>query len=412
MSVKTHSHKSGMVPLAIKWTLIMKTLWVLIAVTLMLGLPAATRADDAQLAFGGDQYEAGQTIDIATPVQRDAFAAGSDVTLTAPVSGDAHLAGFNVDVSSEVGSDLYAAGFSVKVTAAVGGDVTAAGHDVTLKSTAPITGNVRLAGSSVLIGTNVGGSALVTAQSATLEAPIAGDFSFYGENLTFGPGARVDGTLKIRAPKQIEVPASVASADQVLFELRATPDYMSAAGETAGTVVGRFWPVFWTIAAWWLVLLVLGAALIAFMPQAVKALQVASEKGPLHKLGLGILAFASVLGLVPVVAMTIIGILLLPFVLVFAVVACSLAYLAGTFLIGLRIASAFVAVDTNLKRLGVLAIALIAAAVIAMIPFLGWLMTLGILIFGFGTAAVVVMARWTPGDATRLGAVPLPTAGA
>jgi hypothetical protein len=289
--------------------------------------------------------------------------------------------------------------------------VTAAGHDVTLKSTAPISGNVRLAGSSVLVGTSIGGSALVTAQSATLDAPITGDFSFYGENLTFGPGARVDGKLEIRAPKQIEVPASVASADRVLFELRAAPDYMSAAGETAGTVVSRFWPVFWTIAAWWLVLLVVGAALIALMPRTINGLQLASEKRPFRNLGLGILAFASVLGLVPVVAMTIIGILLLPFVLVFVVLACSLAYLAGTFFIGLRIASAFVTIDTNLKRLVVLAIALIAAAAIGVIPFLGWLATLGILLFGFGSTAVVVMVRWTSSDAARLGAAPLPTAG-
>jgi hypothetical protein len=113
-----------------------------------------------------------------------------------------------------------------------------------------------------------------------------------------------------------------------------------------------------------------------------------------------------------VVAMTIIGILLLPFVLVFVIVACSLAYLIGAFLIGIRIASAFVAVDTNLNRLGVLAIALIVAAAIGMIPIVGWLTTLGIVLFGFGSAAVVIMVRWTSRDAARLGAAPPPSVGA
>lgn len=379
----------------------MKRLTQLLAVGALLGI-SAVQADDAALTFGGDQFIAGQVTSISAPVQHDAFAVGNDVTLSAPVSGDAHLAGYDVDINADVSGDIYAAGFSVNVTGGVGGDLTAAGNTVTVRSATAVTGNARLAGATVVLGAPVGGFALVTAQSLTLDEPVSGDFSFYGENLTFGPGARVEGMLEIRAPKEIAVPASVAAADRVNFELLDSPDYVSEAGKTAGNVVGRFWPVFWTVAAWWLLLFLVGAALIALLPRAVSALQVASEKRPFRNLGLGILAFAAVLGLVPVVAMTLIGILLLPFVLIFAVIACSLAYLAGAFLVGLRITSAFVAVDTNLKRLGVLAIALIAAALVGMIPLVGWLITLAIVIFGFGTATIVTMVRWSARDASRL----------
>jgi cytoskeletal protein CcmA (bactofilin family) len=379
----------------------MKTLTQLVVFGAFL-FASSVQADEASLTFGGDQFAAGQVTSIGAPVQHDAFAMGSDVTLSAPVSGDAHLAGYDVDVDADVSGDIYAAGFTVNVTGAVGGDLTAAGNTVIVRSGTAVTGNVRLAGATVVLGTPVGGSALVTAQSLTLDVPVSGDFSFYGETLTFGPGARVDGVLEIRAPKEIAVPASVASADRVRFELLDSPDYVSEAGKTAGSVVGRFWPVFWTIAAWWLFLFLVGASLIALAPRAVSALQVASEKRPFRNLGLGMLAFAAVLGLVPVVAMTIIGILLLPFLLVFAVMACSLAYLVGAFLIGLRIATAFVTVDTNLKRLGVLAVSLIAAALIGMIPVVGWLVTLGVLLFGFGAAAIVTMVRWSARDADRL----------
>lgn len=379
----------------------MKKLTQLLVFGVLLGVPAV-QADDAALTFGGDQFAAGQVTSISAPVQHDAFAVGNDVTLSGPVAGDAHLAGYDVDVNADVSGDIYAAGFSVNVTGGVGGDITAAGNTVTVQSATAVTGNVRLAGATVVLGAPVGGSALVTAQSLTLNVPVSGDFSFYGETLTFGPDARVDGALEIRAPREIAVPASVASADRVRFELLDSPDYVSEAGKTAGNVVGRFWPVFWTIAAWWLLLFLAGAGLIALLPRAVSALQVASERRPFRNLGLGILAFAAVLGLVPVVAMTIIGILLLPFVLIFALIACSLAYLAGAFLIGLRIASAFVTIDTNLKRLGVLAIALIAAALVGMVPFVGWLITLAIVIFGFGTATIVTMVRWSARDASRL----------
>ena len=379
-----------------------KTLLPTLAFALLAASTQAARADESRLTFGADQFAAGQVISIATPVQGDAFALGSDVTLSGAVSGDAHLAGYDVDVDADVAGDVYAAGFSVNVTGAVGSDLTAAANTIAIEPTGPVSGNARLAGATVTLGAPVGGSALITAQSFTLDATVAGDFSFYGENLTFGPGARVDGSLEIRAPKQITVPDTVASADRVRFELLASPDYVSEAGKTAGGVVGRFWPVFWTVAAWWLALVLVGAGLIALLPASVAALQTAAERRPFRNLGLGILAFAAVLGLVPVVAMTVVGILLLPFVLIFAVVACSLAYLAGTFLIGLRISSAFVSVDSNLKRLGVLAISLIAAALLGMIPFLGWLFTLLILVFGFGAATVAVLGHWSARDAARL----------
>lgn len=381
----------------------MKTLLPALVVGLLAAPCPIAWADEAKLTFGGDQFAAGQVTSIATPVQHDAFEVGNDVTLAGTVSGDAHLAGYDVDVDADVAGDVYAAGFSVSVTGSVGSDLTAAANTITVKETAPITGNARLAGATVTLGAPVAGSALVTAQTFTLDAAVSGDLSFYGENLVFGPGARVDGTVQIRAPKEITVPGTVASADRVRFELLDSPDYVSEAGKTAGGVVGRFWPVFWTVAAWWLVLVLVGAGLIALLPKSVAALQAAAERRPFRNLGLGLLAFAAVLGLVPVMAMTVVGILLLPFVVIFAVVACSLAFLGGAFLIGVRIATAFVSVDTNLKRLGVLAISLIAATLLGMIPFLGWLVTLLILIFGFGAASVAVIGHWAARDAGRLG---------
>ncbi|UJW85660.1 hypothetical protein [Devosia sp. SL43] len=381
----------------------MKPLHSLLVAGLLFGSYSLAQADEAKLTFGGDQFTAGQVATIAEPVQRDAFVVGNDVTLSGPVLGDAHLAGYDVDVNADVSGDVYAAGFSVSINGAVGSDLTAAANTVTVLTTAPVSGNARLAGATVVLGAPVGGSALISAQSLTLDAVVSGDFSFYGETLTFGPGARVDGILDIRAPKEITVPASVASADRVRFELLDSPDYVSEAGKTAGSVVGRFWPVFWTLAAWWLVLVLVGAGLIALLPKTVSALQVAAENRPFRNLGLGILAFAAILGLVPVLAMTIVGILLVPLVIVFAIVACSLAYLGGAFLIGLRIASAFVTVDTNLKRLGVLAVALIASALVGMIPFVGWLVTLMILFFGFGAATVVTIGRWSAREAAHPG---------
>ena len=66
---------------------------------------------------------------------------------------------------------------------------------MTVRSTSPVSDNVRLAGGTVILATPVAGSALVTAKDFMLDQAVEGDFSFYGETPTFGPAARVFGML-------------------------------------------------------------------------------------------------------------------------------------------------------------------------------------------------------------------------
>ncbi len=360
-------------------------------------------AQPASLSFGGDQYGAGQNVSINAAVERDAFMAGNDVTLTGPVTGDAHLAGFDVNASAPVAGDVYAVGFSVDVTEAVGGDVTAAGNNVTLRSGATIGGNARLAGATVTIAMPVAGAAIITAQSLVLEAPITGDVAFYGETITFGSGARVDGNFSIHAPNEIAVPATVASADRVSFTQATRPDYVQEAGRTATeTVMRRFWPDLWGAALGWLVLIVVGAALIAFMPRGLARMQLVSERRPFRNFGVGILALAALIGLIPLIAITIIGLLALPVVLIVVGILMALGYLLGTYFTGLRIARAFMVIDTNVKRILVLTAALVLTGLLAMVPILGGLIVVVLTIFGLGVMTVVLMVRWSKGDAERL----------
>lgn len=381
----------------------MRRLLVLLA---LLALPAVCLADEPRLDFGGDQYAAGQRPAITAPVRQDAFLAGNDVTLSGAVAGSAHLFGMNVASGGEVGGDLYAAGFTVNVTAPVKGSVSAAGNSLAIRAPATIGGNLRLAGSSVTLAAPVAGAALVAAQTLALDAPVTEDLSFYGETLTFGPGARVGGMLSIQAPKPIEVPASVAPADRVRYTEMASPDYVSRAGNTASGVVGSFLPALWAAAIWWLLLFLVGLGFITLAPRVMAALDRASVTRPFRNFGLGVLAFASLLGLVPVVALTLVGILLLPVVLLFIVLACSLGYLSGTYFVGLRIAGALTRIDTNPRRIAVLAAALVVAGLLGMVPFLGWLIGLVLLIFGLGVIAVAMMDGWAARDAARRSLAP------
>lgn len=375
-------------------------------VTALLLIPMPASAQDARstaLSFGGDQFAAGQNVTVAGTVERDAFMAGNNVTLGAPVGGDAHLAGFDVNVTAPVTGNAYAIGFSVDVTAGVSGDLTAAANSIAVRATAPVGGNARLAGQSVTLAAPISGAALITAQNLNLDAPIMGDLRFYGESITFGAAAQVSGTVEIYAPNAIDVPTSVAAADRVTFTQFTSPDYVQEAGRTAAeTVVRRFWPAFWAAALGWLALFVIGVALIAFAPRWLERMRIISEKRPFRNFGVGVLALAALLGLVPLVAITIIGLLAMPILLLFVGIMCLLGYLLGTYFVGLRIASAFTQVTTNAIRAAVLAVSLLVAGLLAMIPIAGWLLSLLLVIFGLGVMSVVLMVRWSARDAERL----------
>jgi cytoskeletal protein CcmA (bactofilin family) len=371
----------------------MRRLLPVLAVAALAAAILPAFAQEATIELGGDHYAAGQTIRATAPMPRDALMAGYDVTLDQPVGGDAHLAGFSVAVPTTVSGDLYAAGFNVNISGAVDGDITAFGNSVTVQAPAPVGGNVRLGGAAVVLGGPVAGSALVSARSLNLSSVISGDLTFFGETVTFAPGATVAGTVSINAPNPIAVPGNVAPPERVLYQQVQIPDYATEAGRTAEQAVKGVWPAVWGTALWSLFLFIVAAVLIALLPRTAQALKAAADNRPMRLLGVGFLTFAATLGLVPVTAMTLIGIFLLPVVLVLVAVAWSLAYLAGVYLIGLRVARSFVTIDTKGKELGILAISLVAVAVVGMIPVIGWLLTLAVAIAGFGAAGLAIFAR-------------------
>jgi len=366
-------------------------------------------ADETKLSFGGDEFVAGQSATINQPtIARDAFLAGYDVALNGVVQGNAHFGGFNVRDDAQVKGDVYAVGFTINIAGPTGGDLTAMGNTLNVAAAAPVSGNARLAGGLVTLSAPVSGSALVTARNLTLDGPITGDFSFFGDTISFGPNARVDGKVSIQAPAEIAVPASVAAADRVSFQPLAAPDYASQAGKTAEHVVNSFWPAVWATGIWWLLLFVVGLAFLALSPRLIEAMRSVSATKPFGTLGLGFLAFASVIGLVPITALTIIGLLVTPFFILFAVIMCALSYLAGAYLLGSLLIGMLAPLDSTAKRALALAASIVTAGLLGMVPVAGWLITLLLVVFGFGAIGQVTLGRWTR-RGTPPPSEPLPT---
>lgn len=362
-------------------------------------------ADQQSVTFGGDTYAAGQDMTISSPVQRDAFGAGSSVVLAAPVAQDAHLAGLDVQSNSDVGGNLYAFGFSVSIGGTVKGDITAFGNTVSVHTT-ELSGNIRVAAANFTLDGAANGSVLVTAGSATVNAPIKGDLSFFGRTLTFGPNASVAGQVLVHAPASIPVPSSVAPADRVVYAQLTSPEYPTQAGQTAEMVAKGFLVTLWALAVWWVLLVVVGTGFIALIPNLVAKLEMLGAIRPARRFGLGLLALACTVGLVPVAALTVIGLLLIPFVLIVVAITCSLAYIAGAYLIALAIGRRVTTIATTARRIVVLALALVVSGALGTIPFFGWLFGVCVATYGFGVIAALIITSWSADDRDRLKTTP------
>ncbi|WP_422072995.1 hypothetical protein [Tranquillimonas rosea] len=375
-----------------------------LVLSVLCALLVATAARADRFSAGEDVYLSGSDADGTEQAARDLFAAGFGVRVGAPVGADAHLAGFSVTVSEPVEGNLYAVGSSLRLAAPIGADATVAGFSVETESEGRIDGNARLSGGTVRVGGPVAGALVLSGGDVTLDAPVSGDVWIAAGSLRFESGARIDGTLRYAAPSRVEVPDTVIAASDVTYvpldvgEGRETAERWTRDMPTPGPfafVAG--------VATTLGFLLVLGTVLIAFMPVTVQALRQRAAGRPGLSLLMGVLGLSALFGLVPVSALTIVGLPLIPLVLLALVLAWTLGYLLGVYSVAMRVVDAF-REGTAPQGMAVRVLALLAGLVVAVllnfVPFLGWMLNVAVVLLGLGaiTAALgEALLRGRPG---------------
>lgn len=347
----------------------------------------ALAEDNERFSFAGDEMAGGNDLAFTTQIAGDIFAAGNNISITAPTGGDIHATGFSIQIRGDVAGNVYAMGPSIAISGRVGADVLLGGNTITLEGNSGIAGNVRAAGNSITIATPVGGSLLIGGNEVTIDAPISGDVRFSGNTLEFGGRAIINGTLHITSSSDIEVPQSVISADRITYE-RVEPYE-----ETANPVDRFTQRPFWVPALFCFIgLLLLGTIWLALFPKRSEIAYRTLTAKPFKSLLYGVLGLATLIGLIPALAITLIGIPLIPIVIAALMLAGLIGYIAGVFFLAARIAEAFGFVpDTMGRKAFLLAIGLVIGALIWMIPFISWLLQLIIFFAGWALAA---LGRW------------------
>lgn len=397
----------------------------LAAAMVMTLLPGMVMADDDFTVFGGDTYASGQTPTLDEPSPRSAFVSGFSPSIDASVARDAHVAGGHVSIDAPISGDLYAAGFWISVDGPVGGDITASGYSVSLDRNVTVGGNSRIAARSIEIDGDLSGSLLAVAQNVTINGEISGDVLVAIDHLTFGPDARINGNLVYVGPRTADIPASVIDPGRVVHKKIAgqalsTLAQLTAVGEalhelrengalrtaaevaagkkaveiTAGMIADHHQQTFWSQLADFITTLVINLVVVALFfwlaPKRTEFSRARLQARPFASLGYGFLALSMLIGAIPVAAVTIVGIVLIPFLILLAVIACYLAYLLATYALAWWAFTAIRPVaPTMVNRLLATAVGLALFSLLHYVPYIGWIANVAIMLTGLGAISAL-----------------------
>lgn len=342
-------------------TLVWKGLSILLAAVVLVAFVPGIAV--AQTGIGGAiVVEEGQTVSSVEGV-------GGTITIHGTVTGDVSGAAGTVLVTGTVEGDVNVAAGSLEIAGDVGGDVASG------------TGSFHLRE-----GGSIGGNLDIGAGDARIDGTIGGDAQIGAETIRLGETASIAGSLTYDGDLQ-------GNLDAVAGEITHDPTL-------SGTILPNLQPLAsWAAAAYAFVAnLVLGAILLVLFPRFSRGVADRVRDDPVRTgaAGLGVLIGVPILLLL--LTLTIVGI---PLMLGGALLFVFLAWIAlvyGRFAVGAWLVSLFAAEDTDRiagvdRRWVALVVGLLVIPVIAQLPYLGWLINLGVFVLGLGAVAWGLYAR-------------------
>lgn len=348
-------------------------------------LPRAALADDiASIRLGEDLFAAGGTVSIRNPVNGDALLAGGTIDSKSGIAGDAAVTGGEITLGGRIGEDLYAAGGQLEIDAQVGGNARIAGGRVRTSSDARIDGGATIAGGTLRLDGTFGRYLNVAGGSVTLGGRVQGDALVRAEELTLEPGTQIEGKLTYYTPKPIALPADAMVRGGMHHVPTDEPRKATGwLGDWRSEGLGWVW-----LTGLFLVGLMIALALPAFAARTSATI----AANPWGSLGLGFVALVCIPAAAILLLITIVGIPLALILMMLYFVALLAGYVVGALFLAEKTLTALgrgATAGTGLRVL-VFALVLVALALLAFVPVLGWLARVAVLLLGLGAIALAI----------------------
>jgi cytoskeletal protein CcmA (bactofilin family) len=335
------------------------------------------------------QFLAGQSVRITANVADDVFVAGRDVTFDSATVKNAVVAGYDVELRGGNVADMIAAAANIKIAGTIEDDLVAAARSIRVSPEGKIGGDARLAAEIIDMEGRIGGNMRAAAARITITGKISGKADFLAERIVIASGAAIAGDLIYRSEAEPEISEGATIGGKVR-RIEIDKSNLSTIGFSI-LGIGLFITLSWTVAMLLLIIIV-QLAFPGFITVAAGQLQA----NLWSNLGRGIAGFLLASALMGLLFASILGIPLgIALSLAIAVV-WLLGLVTVSNCIGLFIRSRGRRSPVNIQlavRVGWAIAGAIVLGVIALIPFVGGIVTSLAIAAGFGAAAAELWKR-------------------
>lgn len=324
----------------------------------------------------GDYFAFGETVEIAGTINGDLYAAGGQVVIDGRVNGDVLAAGGRVSISGTVSQDVRAAGGQVTITGNIGRNLTVAGGNVEIASSAVLPGGLVAAGGSVDLSAPLGGAAKVAAGTLTLANRVGGDVDAAVGTLRIASRADIQGNVDYWSGREATVSEGARIKGKITRNVPPErPRFLPAAFFA--------WLVFVSIN--FVCTLILGLLSARFLPRYHQSVIATLGARPWASLAIGFIAAV----VVPVVcALLFATVVAIPLGLILLAAFFILLYWSRIYAIG-RIGESILArLRPASSRAWAFGVGLFVYYILAIIPFVGWLVVPLVMLFGLGAELI------------------------
>ncbi|MGH7845891.1 MAG: bactofilin family protein [Candidatus Binatia bacterium] len=330
----------------------------------------------ASQVIDGDYFAFGETVEISGTINGDLYASGGQVIIDGHVNGDVLVAGGRVNLSGTVSQDVRAAGGQVTIGGNVGRNLTVAGGNVEIASSAVVRGGVVAAGGSVDLAAAVGSAAKVAAGTLIIANRIAGDVEAAVGTLRITSRAEIGGNVSYWSGQEASVSEGARINGKIVRNVPPErPRFFPAAFFA--------WLVFVSIN--FVCTLILGLLSARFLPRYHQSVIATLREKPWASLGIG---FVAAVVLPVVCALLFATVLAIPIGLILLAAFFILLYWSRIYTIG-RIGESILArLRPASSRASAFVMGLFVYYILAIIPFIGWLVVPLVILFGLGAELI------------------------
>lgn len=330
----------------------------------------------ASQVVNGDYFAFGGTVEISGTINGDLYASGGQVVIDGTVNGDVLVAGGRVSLSGTVSQDVRAAGGQVTISGSVGRNLTVAGGQVELAPSTVVRGGLVAAGGNVDLSAPVTGAVKVAAGTLIVANRVGGNIDAAVGTLRIASRADVQGDVNYWSRRE----ASVSEGARIRGKIvRNVPP------ERPRLFPAAFFAWLGFVSINFLSTLILGLLSVRFLPRFHQSVVTTLKEKPWASLGIGFVAAV----VLPVVCSLLLAtVVAIPIALILLTAFFIVLYWARIYAIG-RIGEFILArLRPASSRASAFVLGLFVYYLLAIIPFIGWLVVPLVMLFGLGAELI------------------------